>query len=96
MFEGEPTYGTAIFAYFALFGIGKTNIADHDTSQLTGIGNRYVRIYSFKLWDADKNLLCNYVPCLQDDVACFYDRVTGTFVGSAGSVPLIPGPVRTR
>lgn len=51
-----------------------------------------MRIRSFRLWKAGE-LKKDYVPCKKDGVGCFYDRVSGEFVYSAGSRPFLCGPL---
>lgn len=50
-----------------------------------------VRIYAFKIWK-DGQLKRNYIPCVQNGVAGFWEDVGQTFVGSGSDTALLAGP----
>lgn len=52
-----------------------------------------IKIYYFKIWDADSNLVFDAIPVtrLSDNAVGLLDRVSGRFCGNAGTDPLIGG-----
>lgn len=44
-------------------------------------------VYSFKIYDVDNKLICDYVPCYRksDNVIGMYDLVTGKFIQKSGT-----------
>ena len=54
------------------------------------------KIYSFLIYDGEENLVRHFLPCLKNNVAGFYDKVTGRIFRSATATALVAGPVLPR
>lgn len=52
----------------------------------------YIKIYMFKLWDKDGNLVRDMIPVRKNNVGYMYDRVTHKLYGNIGQGSLGVGP----
>ena len=52
----------------------------------------YIKIYMFKLWDKDGNLVRDMIPVRKNNVGYMYDRVTHKLYGNIGQGSLGIGP----
>ena len=79
--------------YMTLFGYGGENI--NSVSSNTGYANGGMqKICYFRMWDNGADIMRLYPYMLDDGTACFYDEVSGEFIGSYGSEDLVAGPLK--
>ena len=84
--RGEFTVG-GYLTFFASHVLG-TDLPSGTTVNMTNLGDS--RIYWFRIYDADGNLVKNYVPVYNNnaeslaDRAGFYETVDGEFLGNSG------------
>ena len=56
----------------------------------------YGKIYNYKAFDGNDNLLLDMVPALDsNNIACMYDKVSETFFYNQGTGDFIAGPIKT-
>ena len=79
--------------YMTLFGLGGENInsVNPDTGYANG-GKQ--KICYFRMWDNGADIMRLLPYMLDDGTACFYDEVSGEFIGSSGSEELVAGPLK--
>lgn len=54
--------------------------------QTSGTNGYDIKIYNWKFYDGNNNLVRNFIPCLDtNDVPCFYDSVTKQTFYNAGT-----------
>ena len=54
------------------------------------------KIHSFRIYDGEGNLVRHFLPCLKNNIAGLYDKVTGRIFRSATATALVAGPVLPR
>ena len=73
---------------------GATGLAFTETETVTVPGRAAADadaiIHGFRLWDGE-TLKCEFIPCVKDGTACFYDTVTETFLCVTGGGTVTSG-----
>lgn len=80
--------------YMALFGYGGENLSSITPSSQGYASGGMQKICYFRMWDNGADIMRLLPYMLEDGTACFYDEVSGEFIGSAGSEELVAGPLK--
>lgn len=68
-------------------------ITGFDNNGVIGAAGASGRLYAFKIWDSNNDLILDLVPAKDSsDVACVYNRVTDTIYYNQGTGSYIAGP----